>query len=254
MQHDGANRQRQALDAAATSGPAYPAKPLLRRTLHPARPAVTRAPIRSPPPPSSTLRTDLPRWLAHTLHALDLDDLPVPAALFHRSFLSSPLLFWLLSLLLYIYCVTQHYNFLRSPSLLAPHPQYAYSYVSLRRNEQCLVESWLAAVALLSCGVGILLLSVSALQTGPHVALGSTASDGGARQQQPPQARAAVAGAVSRELDSDADESTEQHPGNWPCLAMLALVFLFFYMLRHMLTVKWPQYHHGIAWSIFGKR
>ena len=178
----------------------------------------------------------------------------MPAAVFRRAFLSSPLLYWLLSLLLYIYCVTQHYNFLRAPSLLAPHPQYAYSYISLRRNEQCLVESWLAAVALLSCGVGILLLNVSALETGPHSALSSTAGSGGAREQQPPSARTATSETVPRGDGSEAAESTEQHPGNWPCIAMLAVIFLFFTLLRHMTTIKWPQYHHGNAWSIFGKR
>ena len=236
-------------------------------------PSFARRPVQ--PSPSSALRSDLPHWLAWFLHAVDLDDLPIPGAIFRRSFLSSPFPYWLLSSVLWLYNVTQQYNRIRNPSLLAPHPHYQYTLVSLRRNEQCLLESWMAAAALLFCGLCILLLSVAVLSTGPYVPLTARSwrdeqrdeqqeahrkeLDELQRQQQRQQSlvqRSAAAtstagrpsaqrsGVSGLRVEEDA-ASADRHPGNWPCIAVLAVLLFFFWGLRHMATLKWPQYRHG---------
>ena len=252
-----------AAPAAVTAAPApatlIPSVPIVGTPLHSARPLSSRRPAR-PVQPLPAVRSDLPYWLAWLLHAADLDDLPVPAALFHRSILSSPLLYWLLSCALYVYCVTQHYNAIRSPPLLARHPHYHWTAVSLRRYEQCVLESWMAAAAFLCCGACVLLLSVSVLSAGPHIALVAASEHERQRQDRgdamdpplqpsPPQMqrkRGHRAGSGSPEQDS----ADQQHAGNWQCIAVLAVLFFAWYVLRNMATIKWPQYRHGNVWSV----
>ena len=197
---------------------------------------------------------------------MDLNDLPIPGALFRRSILSSPFLYWLASCLLYLFNVTQQYNRIRSPPLLAPHPQYHFTVVSLRRYDQCVAESWLAVGALLGCGMCVLLLSVAVLEAGPYITVTGSGSwrqeqeeqrqqdeqseQPMHQQQQVQQQTAAVSSRPAAYRSGRSISSVDRHRGNWPCIAVLVVLFFFFYVLRHMATIKWPQYRHGNVWTV----
>ena len=254
--------------ASTTSASLALPTPIVSGSTTPSRGVSTRRPVRPFPP--SLPRSDLPYWLAWFLHAVDLDELPIPAALFHRSILSSPLLYWFVSCVLYLFNVTQQYNRIRNPPLLSRHPQYQYSLVSLRRYEQCLAESWMAALALLCCGMCVLLLSVAVLSTGPSMTFTTTTTEQQQQQQQRQQehrseavepmqqlrlrhaqAMQRVANLRARGGSASEDvDSSDRHSSNWACIAVLAVLFFSFWVLRHMATIKWPQYQHGNVWSV----